>query len=839
MTKKLLGCPALLIVIFALPARGQTVTASSCSSSAITSAWARVTSSTTLFVIPACSVSSGTGAWTLQVSLTVPSGSTNLTIQGAGSQTTLGGGDATVIIDNFVSASPLLTIVTAGPSSFFRITGITFQGGNDGGNQKGDGFIAVSGATQNFRLDHSHFNISTYNPGAQSNAIKFYTQIYGVVDHCLFDSPPASQGNQVDYYPDGWSGGSFGDGSWADATTFGSNRFIFLEDNIDNNSFINNAQSAGRMVIRHNTLNGNGTVQTHALGQGEQRGRAGRAMEIYQNVFNGIGSNPFYYAMWVASGTWMIWGNTVTNYQHMIDFVTTRYDSNHTQVAPPNGWGYCGVHQTGSPSAWDQNADSTGDACMDQVGRGQGDLLNGLDFPNALNSATGTIAWPRQRLEPVYEWLDKFTPAPGYSGTVVQYGNQIKANRDYFLYTTTFNGSSGVGSGTTNQRPTSCKPNSVAYPAGNSPGVGYWNTDNNTLYVCTATNVWTAYYTPYTYPHPLVTGSRAGNPIISITRPSVGFGTVNVGSSSQQTATITNTGTADEILSSSYYSITGTNATDFTNVTTAAPALVQTTSVDAGTTSTATLPFNVNNLAGDWIGVIVRAGGASPTITVTDSKGNTYQKALQFTQTTDGHADAIFYAENIAAGANSVVVTLNASNTLRFSIVEFSGIKTSRSLDVTGFAQGSSMSPSSGNVTTTQNWDLVLGGISTGNTQGFTVPGNNFQILNTPGNKLLAEYQYLPTAGPIAATTFSTSDNWAAGVATFKAANTAGGNGCVSGGTISANGGTCTVTMLFTPAANGTRTATLNIAGTVNASVNLTGVGQTTASIPSNRSPLY
>jgi hypothetical protein len=25
------------------------------------------------------------------------------------------------------------------------------------------------------------------------------------------------------------------------------------------------------------------------------------------------------------------------------------------------------------------------------------------------------------------------------------------------------------------------------------------------LYKCTATNTWTSYYTPYTYPHPLVT----------------------------------------------------------------------------------------------------------------------------------------------------------------------------------------------------------------------------------------------------------------------------------------------------------------------------------------------
>lgn len=69
--------------------------------------------------------------------------------------------------------------------------------------------------------------------------------------------------------------------------------------------------------------------------------------------------------------------------------------------------------------------------------------------------------------------------------------------------------SSGVGKGTT-------------APSGTcSVGVGYWvearpstvypisvtNTQAGTLYKCTATNVWTPFWTPYTYPHPLISGS--------------------------------------------------------------------------------------------------------------------------------------------------------------------------------------------------------------------------------------------------------------------------------------------------------------------------------------------
>ena len=68
----------------------------------------------------------------------------------------------------------------------------------------------------------------------------------------------------------------------------------------------------------------------------------------------------------------------------------------------------------------------------------------------------------------------------------------------------------GVGCGTLANRPSTCSINQ-----------GYWATNQSctdltgmvgvrpstpisgTLYKCTATNTWTPYYTPYTYPHPL------------------------------------------------------------------------------------------------------------------------------------------------------------------------------------------------------------------------------------------------------------------------------------------------------------------------------------------------
>ena len=85
--------------------------------------------------------------------------------------------------------------------------------------------------------------------------------------------------------------------------------------------------------------------------------------------------------------------------------------------------------------------------------------------------------------------------------------NAIAPNQQYWNYTSSFNGTVGVGSGLLSARPSTC-----------TTGVGYWATDqgkwnnNHTgadgqFYKCASTNTWIQYYTPYTYPHPLRTGS--------------------------------------------------------------------------------------------------------------------------------------------------------------------------------------------------------------------------------------------------------------------------------------------------------------------------------------------
>ncbi|MDE2188295.1 MAG: peptidoglycan-binding protein, partial [Patescibacteria group bacterium] len=245
------------------------------------------------------------------------------------------------------------------------------------------------------------------------------------------------------------------------------------------------------MVIRYNQINDT-AVQIHSVASSIQ---AGRMMELYKNTFDGHSTcdaphcwTPFQ----TRGGTALMWDNTIENgYSNIgVIYFDRVFDNN---IFHQSDWGYCD-----GTNPWDQNSDQYGYACLDQPGRGQGDLLSGV-YPNKINTVTNSVSWPHQALEPIYEWGDTITNPPttssvGGFGAESYVSNVIKENRDYYVGTSVFDGTKGVGSGPLSSRPTSC-----------TPRVAYWATDQNTLYQCSSTNTWTQYYTPLTCPHPFIT----------------------------------------------------------------------------------------------------------------------------------------------------------------------------------------------------------------------------------------------------------------------------------------------------------------------------------------------
>jgi hypothetical protein len=158
---------------------------------------------------------------------------------------------------------------------------------------------------------------------------------------------------------------------------------------------------------------------------------------------------------------------------------------------------------------------------------------------------------------------------------------------------------------------------------------------------------------------------------------------------------------------------------------------------------------------------------------VTDSRGNVYSLAVGPTRNTGNATQYIYYAKNIvsaSAGANTVTVTLSAASVTwpELRIAEYSGIDTSNPFDGAVGNSGSSSTSSSGNLTTTNANDLLVGvnyvqgttsGPGSGYTQRYIIHGNILQDRTTT------------TTGTYSATApFSPSGWWVMQVAAFKAA---------------------------------------------------------------------
>ena len=206
-------------------------------------------------------------------------------------------------------------------------------------------------------------------------------------------------------------------------------------------------------------------------------------------------------------------------------------------------------------------------------------------------------------------------------------------------------------------------------------------------------------------------------------------------------------------------------------------ALVQHRNIDASTSTSNSLAFASSTTAGNWIAVCIRGSGSSSiNFTVSDSSGNTYQRAFQVGLTSSLETFAIYYAENIVGGPDKINVTQSVNGTLRFAILEYSGVAITNSLDGSpSIAQGNSSTANSGNVTTTANGDLLLATIITKNTDAYTA-GTGYTIEESvqasPNTKIAAEDQLQITAGSASASvSLSGTDIWGLGLAAFRSAS--------------------------------------------------------------------
>ncbi len=217
-------------------------------------------------------------------------------------------------------------------------------------------------------------------------------------------------------------------------------------------------------------------------------------------------------------------------------------------------------------------------------------------------------------------------------------------------------------------------------------------------------------------------------------------------------------------------------------------ALVQHTNINGASAASQALAYVSNVAVNNLLVVVARCGGTPTSITVTDSRGNTWTNCTFHAVVGIGGLQ-ISYAVSKDSGPCTVTVTPSATNTNRIAIYEYSGAAASAPLDAENNTQtGTSTTPAANSITPAADNELVFGAVANGNNitpQAFTA-GTNFteedQVGASPKFTLGIEDWIQTTAtATTAPQTMTTSDSWMAAIAVFKAATSGAISGSSSG----------------------------------------------------------
>lgn len=300
--------------------------------------------------------------------------------------------------------------------------------------------------------------------------------------NCQLDDPCADAQHQI----------------WAEDTPLGdSSKVVYIEANYFVTTTATTNFSDGnygmRVVHRFNTMSGPSIAgfEYHSP-QGQNRGT--QRWETYNNHFIDLdAADSCFFGMASLRGGTGVWFNNA-----MTGSVSGCNQSiSLDNVRSPIGWNNGPEGGCGSSSAWDQNTvGQNGWHCRDQIGISR-DLTQWDHSPEG--------AW-NQETKPAYLWGNTRTGSSVTADVDSEQYNptHIQANRDYYDHSTATGSPQTVGvrTGVIANRPAGC-----------TAGVAYWATDEGDwngyvgaaqgrLYKCTATDIWTLYYTPYKYPHP-------------------------------------------------------------------------------------------------------------------------------------------------------------------------------------------------------------------------------------------------------------------------------------------------------------------------------------------------
>lgn len=441
------------------PVFAATRNASDCSTAAVQAAVNAASTGDTV------QVPAGACSWTGGV--TIPTGR-DIILKGAGiDSTTING-----------PAGGIAVLIQYGSS---RITGFTF----------GCGYVQVDG--RGWRVDHNKFTCATSQEGVYMRGNSKTSSPKGLVDHNTF----INQRILATDYPGTSLSELQGSNHWAVAPQLGTDEAMYVEDNTFLFTQFFNAGDcnySGRYVFRFNDVQ-DVYLEAHSV-QGFNR--ACRKWEIYKNTIRQV-NRSMYFMMYLRGGVGINFMNAATGTFGTAPNLTINNVRSCRDVGAPVG-------RADGTAAWDGNASGlSGWLARDQIGAAQD------------TGPWTATAPPSQTPGAAYFLLNTINGSN--MGVAVLAGEacpagdlnslHLQPNRDYFTYTASFTGASGVGAGVLAARPATC-----------TAGVGYWATDqgewnskqagpDGQLFRCVAPNTWALHYIPFTYPHPLAQGGVA------------------------------------------------------------------------------------------------------------------------------------------------------------------------------------------------------------------------------------------------------------------------------------------------------------------------------------------
>jgi hypothetical protein len=371
-----------------------------------------------------------------------------------------------------------LNLETSKLRKMIRISGFTFR--------KSDiaKAVSINGNATNWRIDKNVFDddgvYGSYTIYLDSNSGNTSSFTYGLIDGNQFINRNYATSIFIEWPLS--TDSVNGDWIWSQPAQRGTAQAVYIENNVFSGNGTYSQVVDGRWgmkyVLRYNTIH-NPWISTHSACTNS--GRDPIWVEIYKNRFT---DDANYYRgsqVEMRSVSGIVWGNTST--EALNKYLVSVDHERSSGDCTGNYGGWCNGTQS-----FDGNTGPHGYVCLGQPGWGQPQATDMRAF-----TFQGVFAWGNS---------DAGSTVDLNVANNTEYSSEhLVAGREYF-------NASNMSIGPIGERPVSCSP-------GPSNRSVYVSTDENTqgatIYVCTATDVWTKHWEPYEYPHPLRLSEKTPN----------------------------------------------------------------------------------------------------------------------------------------------------------------------------------------------------------------------------------------------------------------------------------------------------------------------------------------